>query len=383
MKILITNIMLNNRTGTELYVRDLALTLLKRGHSPVVYTPAPGMIADEIRDATIPVVDDLDNIAFVPDIIHGHHLYETVTALLKYPNTPAVFLCHDWGAWHDVPPKFSRLRRYIPVDEACRDRLICENAIAEEKVRQILNFVDTKRFLKRAALPVKPVRALIFSNYAKESSYIEPVRQACAIAGIELDVVGAGVGKQTDSPESIIGQYDLVFAKAKAAIEAMAVGTAVILSDSRGLGGMVTMENVRQLRQLNFGRRSLTEKIDTQNILEQIKKYNDVDAEAVSQFMRANASMEDTVTNLIEIYEEVIAEQKSAQAADRDEEYAEIYDFFRTIRTGAFHVGPLPIERTIVSPTIAAPAFTHCAIAALKKMGVYKPLRAIYRLFKL
>jgi len=374
MKILITNIGLNNRTGTELYVRDLALTLLKRGHSPVVYTPVPGMIADEIRNATIPVVDNLDNISFVPDIIHGHHLYETVTALLKYPNTPAIFLCHDWSAWHDVPPKFSRLRRYIPVDEACRDRLICENAIAEEKVSLVLNFVDTKRFIKRAALPVQPARALIFSNYAKESSYIEPVRQACAIAGIELDVVGAGVGRQADSPETIIGKYDLVFAKAKAAIEAMAVGTAVILCDYRGLGGMVTMENVRQLRQLNFGHRSLTEKIDTQNILEQIKNYNDVDAEAVSQFMRTNASMEDTVTNLVEIYEEVIAEQKSAQAADRDEEYAEIYDFFRTIRSGEFHVGPLEPQ---------PPTFTHCAIAALKKMYIYKPVRAIYRLFKL
>lgn len=379
MKILITNLILNNRTGTELYVRDLALSLLKRGHSPVVYSPQPGKLADEIRQATIPVVDDLNNISFVPDIIHGHHLYETVTALLKYPDTPALFVCHDWSAWHDVPPKFSRVRRYIAVDETCLDRLICENSIPVAKTNVLLNFVDTDRFQKRVALPEKPARALIFSNYAQEDSYIRPIREACIVSGIELDVIGSGVGKQTNIPEKLLGQYDLVFAKAKAAIEAMAVGAAVILCDANGLGGMVDMSNVRQLRQLNFGRRALSEKIHMQAILEEIAKYDARDADNVSQFIRANADIRDTVTSLINIYEEVIDEQKSSQEVERDREYGEIHAFFCSIKPGLLDLRSA--ARSDLSQPVL-PTIKQCVISAMVKIGVYERIRKLYRVIR-
>lgn len=367
---------LNNRTGTELYVRDLALGLLERGHSPVVYSPQPGKLADEIRQATIPVVDDLDNISFVPDIIHGHHLYETVTALLKYPNTPAIFVCHDWAAWHDVPPKFSRVRRYIAVDETCLDRLICENAIPVAKTDVLLNFVDTDRFQKRVTLPAKPARALIFSNYAQEDSYIQPIREACIASGIELDVIGSGVGKQTNIPEKVLGQYDLVFAKAKAAIEAMAVGASVILCDANGLGGIVDMSNVRQLRQLNFGRRALSGKIHIEAILGEIAKYDAGDAENVSQFIRANADIKDAVTNLINVYEKVIDEQQSSQEVERDREYEEIYAFFCSIKPELSHLQS-PAGSGLLQPV--SPTIKQCVISVMMKMGIYERVREIYR----
>jgi len=52
----ITNYRLASRTGTELYVRDLAFGLLKRGHTPIVYSTELGAVGKEIREATIPVV---------------------------------------------------------------------------------------------------------------------------------------------------------------------------------------------------------------------------------------------------------------------------------------------------------------------------------------
>jgi hypothetical protein len=48
LRVLITNLTLASRTGTETYVRDLALGLLERGHTPIVYTTDPGDIAREI-----------------------------------------------------------------------------------------------------------------------------------------------------------------------------------------------------------------------------------------------------------------------------------------------------------------------------------------------
>jgi hypothetical protein len=38
LRVLITNNTLAGRAGTELYVRDTALELLKRGHSPIAYS---------------------------------------------------------------------------------------------------------------------------------------------------------------------------------------------------------------------------------------------------------------------------------------------------------------------------------------------------------
>ena len=75
MRVLITNNTLADRAGSEVYVRDLALALLRRGHNPVAYSTRLGRVADELREATIPAIDDLRLLTAVPDIIHAsnHH----------------------------------------------------------------------------------------------------------------------------------------------------------------------------------------------------------------------------------------------------------------------------------------------------------------------
>ena len=119
MRVLITNRTLATRTGTELYVRDLAIALAERGHTPIVYTPQPGEIAQEIRARTIAVTDDLLTIAGPPDIIHGHHGLETLAALLAFPGVPAIAVCHSWIGWSDAPVPFPRVLRYLAVDHTC------------------------------------------------------------------------------------------------------------------------------------------------------------------------------------------------------------------------------------------------------------------------
>ena len=95
LRVLLTNMSLATRSGTETYVRDLALGLRRRGDTPIVYSTFPGDLAQELRAATVLVVDDLRDVALPPDLIHGHHHPETVTALLHFPGVPAIFCCHD------------------------------------------------------------------------------------------------------------------------------------------------------------------------------------------------------------------------------------------------------------------------------------------------
>jgi hypothetical protein len=49
LKVLITNHALAERTGSELYVLELATGLLELGHRPVAYSPVLGGLADELR----------------------------------------------------------------------------------------------------------------------------------------------------------------------------------------------------------------------------------------------------------------------------------------------------------------------------------------------
>ncbi len=153
LKVLFTNNTLASRCGSELYVRDVALGLLERGHTPLAYSTVLGEVAEELRRATAPVVQDLAAIASPPDIIHGQHHLETMTALLHFPHVPAVFFCHGWTPWEEMPPRFPRIFRYVAVDELCRERLVYESGIAENRVEVLLNFVDLRRFQPRAPLP--------------------------------------------------------------------------------------------------------------------------------------------------------------------------------------------------------------------------------------
>src|SRR5215831_15941615 len=160
LRVLITNNALAEYKGTELYVRDIADALLRAGHNPVVYSTELGSVAGEIRSGTVPVVNDLKQISSRPDIIHGQHHLETMTALLRFPGVPAICFCHGWIPWEECPPIFSRIIRYVAVDQTCRDRLIFEHAIPEEQVTTLLNFVDLDRFPGRPPLPAAPGRGL-------------------------------------------------------------------------------------------------------------------------------------------------------------------------------------------------------------------------------
>lgn len=314
LRILLTNRVLAQRTGTELYVRDVAIGLLRRGHLPVVYSPRLGHLASELRRHTIPVVDDLATIAEPPDIIHGHHGLETLTALLAFPRVPAVSVCHSWVGWADEPVAFPRIYRYLAVDDTCRHRLVSEHGITPGRVDVVLNAVDLRRFRPRAPLPSRPARALIFSNSSGEgAAHVKVIREACGRAGIAVDLAGFKSGTVLERPEETLGSYDLVFAKARAALEASAVGTAVVLCDVAGAGPMVTTGNFDALRRVNFGMRALRDAPAVETMVREIGRYDAADATAVSRQVRDLAGDDALLDQLLAVYADVLAESSGRE----------------------------------------------------------------------
>jgi hypothetical protein len=207
----------------------------------------------------------------------------------------------------------------VAVDYTCRDRLILRHGIPESRVTVIHNSVNLAKFQPRSPLPPVPTKALIFSNQASEQTYLGVVQEACQRTGITLDVVGSAVGNPCAEPEKILGNYDLVFAKARCALESMAVGTAVIVCDYRGVSGLVTAQNLHQLRKFNFGIRTLQNKFDPDFLVSEIKQYSAGNAMDVAQQIRAIASLETTANQIVNLYYQTI-EQYTAHKSDLAEE---------------------------------------------------------------
>jgi hypothetical protein len=314
-RILIANLTLAERSGTVTAARDLALGLRATGHEPMVYASDLGDVADELRATGIPVVSDLGALSDPPDIVHGNHHVETVAALLHFPAARGIFVCHDRTFHASAPPRLQRIRRYVAVDYYCLERLTDDYGIPADLTRVIYNSVDMSRFPPRSPLPAAPSRAAVFSNYASPGAYLDALQVACMRGRLPLDVIGAGAGNNCAAPERILGNYDLVFAKGRCALEALAVGAAVVLCDVHGAGPMVTFEALPDLRRWNFGRRVLAEPVAPATLEAQLRRYDADDAQLVSRYVREQASLAQSVGQYQQVYDEIMQEPPPAPAS--------------------------------------------------------------------
>jgi len=304
MRILITNHGLAARAGTELYVRDLAFGLTARGHDITCFAPVLGEVAEEIRTAGITVTETLDGM-IPPDVIHGQHHNAAVLAYLAFPDVPAVQVCHGVLPWQEAAlARFPNIRAYSAVDEACREALVTRDGIPADRIERILNGVDLDRFEDRGVARDDPswkTRALLLSNIADRASVL-PFEQACRQAGFTLDLAGAKLGRVLESPETEFARYGVVFAKGRAAIEALAMGCAVILADYGRTGGLVTSDRFDDLRAYNFGLNRITDEPRRDSIRSWLEAIDWHDAAAVSARIRAEAGFDRVVETWEELY---------------------------------------------------------------------------------
>ena len=331
LRVLITNNTLDSRAGTELYVYDVAVALLERGHRPVAYSNVLGQVATELEAAGVPIIGHLDSLSIAPDVIHGHHHLEVMTALTHFPGVPAILFCHSSRHWEEMPIHFPRIRRYLAMNQGTYNRLTCEHGVSQDRVEWMSNFVDLTRFRPRSPLPPSPKRAVVFSNYAKEEGYLRVIRAACERAELELDVIGLGVGNPSSRPWEVLGEYDLVFASGRSALESLASGTAVIICNTFGLGPMVTAAEVDRLRTLNFGSMSTVgAPFNVDEVLTRISRYSAEDATEASSRVRSVAGLDATIDRLLSLYTDVIDEQRQAPPA-ADEEMRAVSTYLRQV----------------------------------------------------
>lgn len=289
-----------------------------------IYAPVLGSYADEIRSADVMVVDQPNGMPFRPDLIHAHHSPAAITAVACHPGVPAIFVTHSSVYWVEEPPSLARFVRCCAVDEACRDR--AEQAVPRftGKVELLLNAVDLAKFVRRGPLPKRPARALILT---KQYGHVETVRMAAEAAGLSVDAIGPGVGKVVSDLQLRLPEYDIVFATARMAIEALAVGCAVIVVDQRGLAGMVRAANLATWRENNFGLRLLRRPVTADLVGAEIARYDPADAAATTDVIRASAGIDHLADRVEAIHAEVLAESAGNPPLDPAQELVEIGKF--------------------------------------------------------
>jgi hypothetical protein len=292
-------------TGGEINIRDWAFGLKSRGHKVIVYTPLPGLLAQQIRDAGIAVADDPANIAEAPDILFGSGIHEIATLIARFPAVPAIQVSQQWDAWSTYPSPLPQVVFNVSVDEINAEMLVNEFGIPRERVRIIHNAVDLVRIpVRTRQLPKKPERALVFVK--ANTSYIEALDEVLKARGIVADHIGSVVGRSVPDPLKLLVDYDLVVGAARTAIEGAACGAAVLVADHRGLAGMLTTMNFELFRANNFGRAVLTRPVDAETIGAELGAYDAVDASTVSQRVRASASLDRQLERLEALFAEAI-----------------------------------------------------------------------------
>lgn len=302
MHVLLGMCYLRYRTGAEMFVRETALSLHARGHRVSVYAPIMDEMVDDLRAKGIRCVTQLAALTGQPDVLIGNTHDETVAILDHFPRLRAISICHDRTAAHGMPPRSPRVLKYVAVDTYCLERLVAEHEIPKDRTTVIPNGVDILRFKPRPPLPGRPGSAALFSNHATDGRETRTIRSVCAERQIGLTVIGSGMKNHAPRPEDLLPQFDLVFAKGRCAIEAMAVGCAVIVMseqmDMPGLAGIVSPDNMREWRARNFGRSLLVKPVDEASLHAAIAAYDPARAMEVQAFIRGNCTLEQTVDAL-------------------------------------------------------------------------------------
>lgn len=306
MRILITNNTLSYLAGSELYVYDLARELKRQGHDVTCFSLTLGLVAERLRDEGIEVTDTLAG--FPPDsfdVVHAHHTIETRVAAAHFPMTPLVHVSH--GATHPLerPGRLeAAITRYVAVSDEVRRALIMSDGVPEQLIDLVPNFVDTNRFHQRRSISTNAKRALVVSNHYGLGATKETVEEAGRLANLELRVIGGP--NSVWNVEDYIDWADVVIALGRGALQAMAMGRAVVVYDYRGGDGLVTPDTFDEFAECNFSGRKHGRRYTPRELADLLRSYRISDVESVRQLVCETRSVGVISKRLVEIYSAAI-----------------------------------------------------------------------------
>jgi hypothetical protein len=234
VRLVLANRILIHPGGTEVHLVTIGEQLQRLGHEVVLYAPELGPFADHARRRGLEVRGALRELPERCDVVFAQDGIVAYELAARYPTARSLFrICGDVYDFQ-LPPQLPGLVDLVVVLSGRYERLARATAVASPVLRLRVP-IDVDRLVPLGPLRERPERAVLLGNYPGRD---ELVRAAWSGAGVEVRRVG--FTEQSFAVQEAIADADIVVAKSRAALDAMACGRAVYVLDVFGGDGWVT-----------------------------------------------------------------------------------------------------------------------------------------------
>lgn len=268
MRIVLANHGFAHSGGTEVYLLTVAEHFQRLGHEVSIYAHALGPFSEHARDRGVSVHSEMHELPVDCDALLAQDAIVAYELADRYPGARHVFrVCSDVFSL-SVPPQLDGVAdiflalsdRYARLAEAC--------AVTAKPLRLRVP-IDIDRLTPMGPIRPRPRRAVMLGNYPHRH---ELVREVWARHGVEVTVVGGS--QQRYDVAAAIAEADIVVAKARAALDAMACGRAVYIFDMFGGDGWVTPDRYAALEADNFAGLASERVIDASMLAHDLGEYD-------------------------------------------------------------------------------------------------------------
>lgn len=246
MRFVLANRLLDRAGGTEVHLLTLAEHLQRLGHEVCLYSPELGPFTDHVGRRGVDVAGELRELPDDCDVVLSQDALVVYDLAERYPTAFHAFrVCGDVFDFQ-LPPQLDGIvdmivvlsDRYARLASACADT---------PPVLRLRVPIDADRLIPVAPIRQRPRRAVLLGNYPDRD---ELVSEAWGRHGVEVSRIG-GAAQRFDLAASL-ADADIVVAKSRAALDAMACGRAVYVCDVFGGDGWVTPSSYAALERDNF-----------------------------------------------------------------------------------------------------------------------------------
>ena len=269
-RILLSNIRMENFSGTETFTYTLAKELEGRGYKVDVFTFYPGKASENLFE--INPANQKDRLRMDYDYIFINH--NKCLEHLKTVRGVRVLTCH--GIFPEVEQPVDGADHYVSISKEVNDHL---KELGYESTT-LYNGIDCDRFSPTSTINKKLKNVVSICKGVKAN---EILQEACDRIGVGFKAIRSVKNNkiiEVKEVEDYINEADLVVSLGRGAYEAMACGRAVMVFDKRGYmdkmigDGIVTKDNIKEIIKNNFSGRRYEIEFDVNGLVDELKKYD-------------------------------------------------------------------------------------------------------------
>ncbi|MFL5843784.1 MAG: hypothetical protein ACJ762_03755 [Solirubrobacteraceae bacterium] len=253
--------------GTEVHLMTLGEQLQRLGHEVVLYAPQLGPFAEHARRRGLDITDALEALPADCDVVFSQDSIAVYPLVERYPEAFSVFrICGDLYDFQ-LPPQVSGIVDLVVALSDRSERLARACAVQPPVVRLTIP-VDADRLVSLGPLRDRPRRAVLLGNYTTHDALIR-----AAWEPLGIDILRVGGELQSYDVAAAVAEADIVVAKNRAALDAMACERAVYILDMFGGDGWVTPEVYPALEADHFAGQATGRVIDADTLADDLAAY--------------------------------------------------------------------------------------------------------------